>query len=68
MTIITSNKKRIEAIKKAYGVIAVLTNKSVLITNTDEEITAWYIKGLSFDELVNTLSSEEIERLYDSGL
>lgn len=67
MTITTSNKKRIEAIKKVYGLVAVLINKSVL-TNSDEEITAWYVKGFSFDELENKLSSEEIERLYDSGL
>lgn len=67
MTITTSNKKRIEAIKKVYGLISVLTNKSV-ITNSNEEITAWYIKGFSFDELVNKLSDEEIETLYDSGL
>ena len=70
MIITTSNKKRIEAIEKVYGIIALSINKSITIFEDgyEETITAWYVHGFSsLDKLKEKLSDETIERLYDSG-
>ncbi|MCT7600285.1 hypothetical protein [Aliarcobacter butzleri] len=53
----------IEAILGVYG-----TNLKKSIKVSEEEITAWYIEGISKDELQNKFTNEQIEKIYFSGL
>ncbi len=48
-----------EAILKAYG-----TNLKRSIKVGDEEITGWYIQGMTKQELQEKFTNEEIEYIY----
>ncbi|MCG3714174.1 hypothetical protein L5F64_01170 [Aliarcobacter butzleri] len=48
-----------EAILGVYG-----TNLKKSIKVSEEEITAWYIEGISKDELQEKFTNEEIEYIY----
>ncbi|MCG3704324.1 hypothetical protein L5F68_08255 [Aliarcobacter butzleri] len=49
----------IEAILGVYG-----TNLKKSIKVSEEEITGWYIEGMSKDELQEKFTNEEIEYIY----
>lgn len=52
---------KIEAVLSVYGKL----KKSVFVG--DEEITGWYIQGISKDELQKKFTNEEILMIYESG-
>lgn len=60
-------KKIATAILTCYGLDKVLSNHSLLID--DDEITAWYIEGLSSHDLKSeNLSDEELIELYNLAI
>lgn len=58
--------KRIEAIKKVYGMMSVNNNRAIKCGK--EIITAWTVIGFeTFEDLKSHLSISDIEYLYDVG-
>lgn len=60
--------KRIEAIKRVYGMEKVNKNSAVALSD-GEIVTAWAVEGFeTFEDLKRHISIRDIEALYDSGI